>query len=313
MKNTILIVFLISVILNSYLFGVYNPKTGRFQQQDPIGYADGMNMYEYVKGNPISHSDPMGLTSFAGNANPTVFPNPDPIIPDSWWNNPFTQNEPQFIGPQISPQVSNVYNKLKSACKDSCVCNAGEGCTKPKCESEAMQIARAYVAMWNQMAENENSYYRSQVPEGTGPSTAGQTYGDSHCGWMCYHWRTHTYNALAPLQKDFNCFKSLRSGTSRTTQIDEPIAVIHNWVTVSVGSINEPEGECSLRLDPWHGFGPGVFSDSEHPYTPNFYINNKGEGCQFMYDNNGKYLGLKCSPNWVGDEDWGDAKPYLQY
>ena len=174
----------------------------------------------------------------------------------NWWNNPFTKNDPQFIGPQISPQVNNVYNKLKSACSDSCVCDAGEGCTKPKCESEARQIAQAYVNMWNEMAENETPYYRSQVPEGTGPSTAGQTHGDSHCGWMCYHWRTHTYNALAPLQKDFNCFKTLRSGTSRTTQIDEPIAVIHSLVTVSVGSQNEPEGDCSHRLDPWHGFVP---------------------------------------------------------
>jgi len=39
----------------------YSPRLGRFLQRDPTGYADGMNLYEMVKGSPIALSDPLGL------------------------------------------------------------------------------------------------------------------------------------------------------------------------------------------------------------------------------------------------------------
>lgn len=39
----------------------YDPKTGRFTQEDPIGIAGGLNLYGYAGGDPISYSDPFGL------------------------------------------------------------------------------------------------------------------------------------------------------------------------------------------------------------------------------------------------------------
>lgn len=40
---------------------VYDPVAGRWLQQDPAGFVDGMNLYEYVAGRVISAFDPMGL------------------------------------------------------------------------------------------------------------------------------------------------------------------------------------------------------------------------------------------------------------
>jgi RHS repeat-associated protein len=39
----------------------YHPTLGRFSSRDPIGYADGAHLYQYVRGNPTLSSDPMGL------------------------------------------------------------------------------------------------------------------------------------------------------------------------------------------------------------------------------------------------------------
>ncbi len=40
---------------------IYSPTLGRFMQTDPIGYADGLNWYNYVGGDPVNNTDPMGL------------------------------------------------------------------------------------------------------------------------------------------------------------------------------------------------------------------------------------------------------------
>jgi RHS repeat-associated protein len=39
----------------------YDPATGQFTQQDPIGIAGGMNLYGFANGDPVNFSDPFGL------------------------------------------------------------------------------------------------------------------------------------------------------------------------------------------------------------------------------------------------------------
>lgn len=39
----------------------YDPKTGRFLTQDPIGLAGGVNLYSYAGNNPVAYTDPFGL------------------------------------------------------------------------------------------------------------------------------------------------------------------------------------------------------------------------------------------------------------
>jgi len=49
------------LLLMNYKARVYDPGTGRFLQHDPIGYADGMSLYQYVRSNPVGWGDPLGL------------------------------------------------------------------------------------------------------------------------------------------------------------------------------------------------------------------------------------------------------------
>ena len=39
----------------------YDPGTGRFTQEDPIGLAGGINLYGFAGGDPVNFSDPFGL------------------------------------------------------------------------------------------------------------------------------------------------------------------------------------------------------------------------------------------------------------
>jgi RHS repeat-associated protein len=44
----------------------YDPVTGRFSQEDPIGLGGGLSAYGFAAGDPISFSDPFGLCPYTG-------------------------------------------------------------------------------------------------------------------------------------------------------------------------------------------------------------------------------------------------------
>jgi RHS repeat-associated protein len=47
-----------------------HPSLGRFVQRDPIGHMDGMNLYEYVRSQPLMYSDPAGTRSIGPTTGP---------------------------------------------------------------------------------------------------------------------------------------------------------------------------------------------------------------------------------------------------
>jgi hypothetical protein len=57
---------------------MYDPTLGRFAQRDPLGHLAGMNLYQYVNGNPAGFLDPVGLLVPLDEPGPPAHPDPDP-------------------------------------------------------------------------------------------------------------------------------------------------------------------------------------------------------------------------------------------
>ncbi len=79
-------------------FRVYAPELGRWRTTDPIGYADGGNLYEYVGSQPMRRLDPMGLAP----------------VPD-WKGNPGPGNDTETTTQRLNVMVQQSCKRIKDA------------------------------------------------------------------------------------------------------------------------------------------------------------------------------------------------------
>ena len=99
----------------------YHPTLGRWLQRDPIGYADGMGLYEYGASSPAVAQDPMGL-SWEVNPDRIKFPGDDPQAAAKARNAAVARafEEAKTAAKKAAQEVHDAYNL--ALCRHGIVC-----------------------------------------------------------------------------------------------------------------------------------------------------------------------------------------------
>jgi RHS repeat-associated protein len=125
--------------LYSFKSRFYSPTLGRFMQTDPSGYADGLNWYDYVGGDPVNQVDPTGENAneivVTGSRPTFTWKMPDIGLPKSVWNNSIFR-----LGRSLSSKQSDE--------PESGACSAPP-LTKAELKAQANGNRRAYWASRN--------------------------------------------------------------------------------------------------------------------------------------------------------------------
>jgi RHS repeat-associated protein len=83
--------------LNLAVYRVYDPSLGRWMSEDPIGLADGWNLYWYVRNSPLLLRDALGLQSQTSQGQPPTPPGNQP--PSGGKKPPMTRKPPSEMPP----------------------------------------------------------------------------------------------------------------------------------------------------------------------------------------------------------------------
>ncbi|HEY3285474.1 MAG TPA: RHS repeat-associated core domain-containing protein, partial [Armatimonadota bacterium] len=84
-------------------FRYYEPREGRWLNEDPLGYDGGVNLYGYVGGDPVGGTDPVGLYRL-------IVYGSDKGVPFSWTLHQFFKH---LDGPGAGPMVVQLFQPSK--------------------------------------------------------------------------------------------------------------------------------------------------------------------------------------------------------
>ena len=114
----------------------YDPALKRFVSEDPIGIAGGLNLAAYVRGNPITYSDPDGLFRMYGNWGGRNY-----SAGQSGSSIPVTETKPNSPGSPVDLLDScfKQHDYCFSSIENGCLTPADQAAAYRKCNEELAQ------------------------------------------------------------------------------------------------------------------------------------------------------------------------------
>ncbi len=86
----------------------YDPRTGRFTQEDPIGLAGGANLYGFAGGDAVNYEDPFGLCTIGKDCWQAVVDHWKSFWGDSWTQTSFVVGSMGFADAESDPEGAGI-------------------------------------------------------------------------------------------------------------------------------------------------------------------------------------------------------------
>jgi len=246
--------------------GMYHPTLGRWLQRDPVGYADGMSVYQYARSRPMCHVDPRGLESMVF-GNGVVIENGTAFIDSSTGSPPrgdYRQQETQVDRYNESGAHGPQYDveKLAKACSQTCPKIAKCcPCTEEICREEARQIVDKYVArVYRERQTNNLGFWTTGLP-GNAVANLGVRSG-SH---TCIEWQHMVFESVRRKASGvaWKCWRAIKLYDYYWIWRMMGRKDGHGFVGLYHCCNNEKTSPDAI-LDPWRDGLPYVFAKGQH-------------------------------------------------
>jgi hypothetical protein len=186
----------------------YDASTGKWISQDPLGTRGGINLYEYVRDNPLTRNDPSGLIDWNHLPPPIPGREFEPDLSEC----PIYDDDPHVrAGQMLEKALSEMCEGCKNRKKQDCDKGKKQGCDYAQCQKDAKNIA---LAIQNTLMYNA--------------SLACIWRWQGYNGYWCYQWAWGFRNAVINTSSS-GCF----TATVEEANSDKYPGRIHQWAKIT--------------------------------------------------------------------------------